>query len=533
MPPFSGRQTTSGDLEARIQTILPSKGLSLYQVSQQSAIRFGRPSPFFLPHNFYHALRQERFTPSIFQTFALSQVSGYRLSDWLRVFGIELEDILRLQALLPRKRTMLIDGSLVDSQAWVQWFRSRIHHSGDFPVAPLAQLLEPVGYRRIGLLPGGTISKFVYAKIGTEDVLAFPDLLPGSIVRINRELTSDSFPAKDGAVSDRLFLLEHSKGLFCCRIRQLQKNVIVPVGTKLSYAQVELRLPAHARVLGVVDFEIRSLLESAEPEVPDHLGRIWKPQPLREAKTFGELLSQARLSASLSFREAAAISEHISETLADSRYRISPSSLCDYEVQGVPPRGLHKVITLGCLYGVAFRSLLLSVGIPIERAGAEAMPDRQVRRSSPAMSEVRKDETSGTSHFGFLEQLLEGCQEIPFFLRNAIGPFAGMREIAIGDCFWLGGERQLLYPYLAKALFAIINHRRKTPFHFPAKPPWKQPVYLLLKRDGDYLCACCDVENSTLVIHPYTDHFTGTLQLRHHKDIEVIGQIVAVARRME
>lgn len=533
MPSLSGRQTASGDREERIQTILASKGLSLYQVSQQSAIRFGRSSPYFLPHNLYHALRQESFIPSIFQIFALSQISGYRLSDWLRVFAIEVEDIPRLLALLPRKRTALIDSSFTDSQAWVQWFRSRLPRGGDFAVAPLAQLLEPAGRRRIGSLPGGINSKFVYAKIGTEDVLAFPDLLPGSIVRINAELMSDSFPAKDGAVSDGLFLLEHGKGLFCGRIRRLRENVIVPVGTKLAYAQVELRLPADVRILGVVDLEIRSLLESADPEVPDDLARIWKPKPLREAKTFGQLLSRARMSARLSCREAAAISERISDALGDGRYRISRSSLCDYEVQSMPPRSLHKLITLCSLYGIAFRPLLLSTGMPIERAGTEVVPDRLVRRSSPAVSEMNSDESSATSHFGFLEQLLEGHQEIPFFLRNALGPFAGLREIAIGDCFWMGGERQPLYPYLAKALFAIINHRRKTPFHFPAKPPWKQPVYLLLKRDGHYLGACCDVENGTLVIHPYTDHFDEALQFRHHKDIELVGQIVAIGRRMK
>ena len=100
----------------------------------------------------------------------------------------------------------------------------------------------------------------------------------------------------------------------------------------------------------------------------------------------------------------------------------------------------------------------------------------------------------------------------------------------MGDLFWIGGARQPLYPYFANAVLAVVNHRRKTPLHYPSKPVWKQPVYLLLKRDGSYLCACCDVENSTLVVHPYTERIHGALQFRYRKDIEVIGQIVAIAR---
>jgi hypothetical protein len=267
----------SVELTERIHAILASKGLTLYQVSQQTAKRYGRSSPFFLPHNLYYDVRRGALTPSVFQVFSLSRTSGYRLSDWLRVVGIEIENIPRLQALMQRKRTAIIDIALTDAQDSVEWFRSRLTDSlvrrladSSVPaVAPLTQLLEPVGLARIASLARAGGKKFIYAKIGTEDALAFPELLPGSIVRINPELIPDSFPAKDGAISDRIFLLEHSNGLYCCKVRRVRENVIVPAGTKLSYAQVELRLSSEAKILGVVDFEIRSLLKGPNPEVPN------------------------------------------------------------------------------------------------------------------------------------------------------------------------------------------------------------------------------------------------------------------------
>jgi hypothetical protein len=538
VPSRSGLTTsTTENVAERVRAILASKGLTLYQVSQQSIGIYGRFSPYFVPHNLYYDLRHASFTPSIYQVFALSRISGYRIFDWFRVFGIDLENIPRLQALLPRKRTALIDNALTDNQAWVQWFRSQAGHGNTPAIAPLSLLLERVGFRRITSLPRATVGKFLYAKIGTQDALAFPDLLPGSIVRADPKLIAESFPRDDGRVSERIFLLEHSKGFFCSRVRRVQENIIVPVGTKLSYAQVELRLRSEAKLLGVLDFEIRSLAKAVCPGVPNELAKLWKPEPILEGRNLHQLLTTARTNSGLSFREAASDTQTVSEMLADERYRIAASSICDYEVQGVPPRGLHKIATLCSIYGLTFHAFLRSAGIPVEQVGIEAMADRLAGRSSSEESrseEPRAQEPTvdASLHPGLLEHLIELCEEAPFFLRNVMAAFVGLREISLADLFWIGGDRQPLYPYLTSGRLVVVNRRRKTPSHFPSKPVWKQPVYLLLKRDGSYLCACSDIQNSTLVVHPYTEHVHGPLQFRRSKDIEVIGQIIAIVRTL-
>ena len=78
-----------------VQAILAGKGLTLYRASQQSVALYGRSSPYFLPHNLYYDLRSGSFRPSAHQIFALSRISGYRVADWVRVFGFDLEDITR------------------------------------------------------------------------------------------------------------------------------------------------------------------------------------------------------------------------------------------------------------------------------------------------------------------------------------------------------------------------------------------------------------------------------------------------------
>ena len=516
------------DLVERIQSILAVRDLTLYQVSQRSEKLYGRSSSFFLPHNLYFDLRGGTFRPSLYQVLALSRISGYRLPDWMRLFGADLENIAWLQTSLSSRRTVLLDSSLADPYAWIPWFRDRVGNSPPPPFAPLRQLLEPSGAKQLGSLSKSNGQGFLYAKIGHQDALAFPDLFPGSIVRVNRGIP-DRLVFLANGTSSRIFLIEHSKGLFCCRLRAIGDNVIEPVSTKLSYAQVELRRPQAARVLGMVDLEIRPLLMTNEPEVPKDLAKQWKPRPLSREEPIGSLLHNARITMHLSLREASEVSRKAADLLGDDRYFISPSALCDYEVLNKAPRHFQKAITLCVVYGLRFQTFLKAVGIVPEEAGREPMPDHFVSRTSRADASENLDLLSGG---GFLEQLLEQCEEVPFFLRESVETLSGLGDVSLNDFFWVGGKYDVLHPYLTNGLLALVNRRRKRPFYFTSKPLWQQPLYVLLKRDGTYLCACCGLENGTLVVHPYSQQFHRPEQLRYHQDVEVVGQVVMVARKV-
>ena len=272
--------STSVAVAEKVQAVLARKGLTLYRASQQSVALYGRSSPYFLPHNLYYDLRTGSFRPSIHQIWALSRISGYRVADWLRVFGYDLEDITRLQILLPSKRTIVLDTSLTDPNEWVPWLDNRPLGVSMPSIAPLARILREAPASQIGFLQGPSPRHFLYAKVGREDAFAFPDLAPGSIVRVNPDI-GDGAALPSNSISDRIFLVEHSKGFYCCRVRVLGNGVIVPFDNGLSYAQVELHCPQEARLWGAVDLEFRPLLRREEPQVPKDLARRWKPESLR------------------------------------------------------------------------------------------------------------------------------------------------------------------------------------------------------------------------------------------------------------
>ena len=364
---------TPVDMAERLRAILASKDLTLYQASQKSELLYGHSSPYFLPHNLYYDLKSGTFTPSIYQLAALSRISGYRLDDCLRAFGFDLQDIVRLQILLPSKRTVLLNSALGDPQARIPWFESKAFRNPTPVMAPLSELLEFQHHSRLGGLKIGK-GNYRYAKIGREDTLGFPELLPGSIVRVNANFSNDTIP-RNGTTSSDLFLIEHSNGLYCCRLRVVGDTFIVPVSTQLPFGQVELRLPEEAQVLGVVDLEIRSLVKPELAEVARDLARHWRPKALHEPARLGQWLRNSRMNLNLSLREVSVLSRQTADLLGNKKYFLSSSSLSDYEAMDTPPRHFHKTITLCSLYGLLFDSFIKTIGIEAGSLGEEVMPD--------------------------------------------------------------------------------------------------------------------------------------------------------------
>jgi hypothetical protein len=185
-------------------------------------------------------------------------------------------------------------------------------------VVPLSQVLEWTKPRRLASLAELQDKGFLYAKIGYQDALAFPALVAGSIVRVKPGTTGDMVGRTSGEGSKNLFLVEHGKGLCCCQIRSVAGGRIATISTQLPYAQVEFKVPEGARLVGLVDLEIRSLLRPQQPSVAKELAKRWKPEALSpEPSQLGPLLRRARLRTGLSFRAASAVSREVANLLGE------------------------------------------------------------------------------------------------------------------------------------------------------------------------------------------------------------------------
>ena len=519
------------NLSEWIKSILGSKGLTLHRVSEESARHYGRSSPSFIQHNFYHALGSGAFSPSLLQLCALSRISGYRLPDWLAVFGFDLGNIPQIQVMLPSKRTILLDTALQDNKARIPWFRDVPGSRPPVGIVPFSRVLALSGSKLLDSFSMSDNPRSLYVKVGVEDALAFPDLLPGSIVRVNSGVPKDF--KRIGKVSNHIFLIEHSKGLWCSRLYFSGENQIHPMSNQLPYARVELQIPAEARILGFVDMEIRRMGNADDPEVPAELARHWKPGRLSRRSTgLGGLLRAARETATLSLREASATSRKIADLLDDERYFAAPGSLSDYETQTSPPRHIHKVITLCAIYGVPFADLLTAVGVKPEELGRDSIPGEVRPSSDYAKREEAREPVASQGDNGVLTSLMMEFGDVPFFLRGSLAALSGIEKPSLRDLFYVGPESDRRHSHLRGVLFVLVNRHRKKPVRLRSVPLRRQPLYLLMTREGRYVCAHCSLENGILVVTSPSEDFQPPERFRNHDDAEVVGQVVTIARRL-
>jgi transcriptional regulator with XRE-family HTH domain len=528
----------------RVRGILATRNLTLYKASALTRANHPGQPRYHVPRNLYFQLRCATWSPTIQQLVAFKQLSGYRLVDWLGVFGFQLDDISGLQIRLRQPRTVLLDSTIYDPHARIPWFRDRSTGVLAPPIAPLGQLLERAGSQPMGSLTTKGQSSYLYAKIGQQDGYAFPDLAPGSIVRVDSRLTGRPPRKSNGETSNAIFLVEHSRGLCCCRLHFGTKNRITLRATELPFANVALQLGSEARILGVVDMEVRPLSNHkrpacprcAEPEVSPDLTRLWTPASLDQgstAKDPGVQIRHARQRAGLSLRQASEMSGEIARAFADRRYFASPGSLSEYEAASTPPRHIHKLLTLSIVYALRFSELLDWFGLGQDETSMAAIPAECMARhtKSPAKKSgpiIRGKKLVGGFHGNTLDRL----GELPLFLRGSLAFLSGLEDISLRDVCWVGGQQEAMHPLLGGALFVILDRRKRRPHIFPRKSAWEQPVYLLTKRDGSYLMASCAMENGAIVLHPYTDKFIPPQRFQKSADAEVVGQIVTVVRSL-
>jgi len=529
--PLVTQRASGEEIATRIQQVLASRELTLSVVSRESQLRYGENRAYRIPHHFYADVRTETFSPRMEQVLAFSAITNYRLADWLALFGFPLDDLARLAASLPAERTLLLDSEAYDDEAPIAWFRSKAIREPLPAIAPLGQFLEPLPPQPLKSVLSQRPSPFLYAKVGRQDAFAFPDLLPGSIVRIDTRFSHKELLS--GTASQHLFFVEHSHGFACCRVHISGKNFITLRSTELSFAEVALRLGPEARVLGRLDLEFRFLVGERSPTVAPDFGVFRTPRPLAPLSAtqgFAEFAKRARDRAGLSLRGASARSKLVAEALRDARYFCAKGTLSAYETAGRPPRHIHKLLGLCALYSLSFWDVLGAEVGKTQDLERDPIPLALLRTQS-ARSRNKRVQPGGFAG-GFLSDIVQEIEEIPFFLRNSLSALTGIERLSLRDVVWLGGQRHSFHPYLRGALIAFVDRKQTKPPSSGKKRLWEEPLYLLLHRDGSYHCTRCTLQDKLLVLPPFADGFERPVGLRQGVDAEVIGKVVALVRRL-
>jgi len=532
--PDEASSPAQDDRARRVRDILSRKQLSLLQVSVASAQIFGAGTPYHVPHNLYYDLRNCQFTPNLHQFIALSSISGYSLYDWFSIFGIYLDNIVRMQMQLSFPRTVLLDTNEYDFHAVMP----RLEHKGRAlnSITPFHQVISQTSPQPVGMLLRSNKQRFLYAKLGSEDTLPFPELLPGSVVRVEPQGDQTRLPGVAGGVSRHLYLLEHSGGLSCSRVRQIAPGRLVLVPSDRNGSDVELRLGSEVRVLGAIDMEVRRFQNLAF--FPRSRVRTkWRPEglppPGHAASDLGHLISSRRQRNGLSFRQASTMSNLIAAELGDEQYSAAFGSLSDYEAVDTPPRHVQKVLSLCILYSISFWDFLQTAKLAIDKLGTEPMPEELAAHSSSAsISGERSIVGQSPNESGMQNDLVDRFAEIPYFLRHVLPELTGMSRISMRDVFWIeNGGPDFQWP-LRGAVLLVVNRRIKRLALTESQPGERRNMYLFMRRDGSFACGHIGRDRQITLLHDTTGAVPSTT-MRLGPDADMVGQVVACLRHIE
>lgn len=210
----------------------------------------------------------------------------------------------------------------------------------------------------------------LFAKVGTRDAVLYPRLVPGSIVRVNRTWSPPVH--EKGAVDPRIWLVEHGAGLTCCRVRRIDSEYVVLLPNCPPLSPWPLRLSRDARILGLVDLELRP--QKSAPNRPMGCRTIRESvlpilSACRGAPGISRFLRSSRSRAGLTLRAAQQMTMQIASLLGNREYGISLGLLSDYEALNKLPRHVEKIISLSAVYGVDPFELMQVSGIHIDDSG--------------------------------------------------------------------------------------------------------------------------------------------------------------------
>jgi hypothetical protein len=352
-----------------VKRALKRAGLTVVDVSVQTKMRFGERTPYFIPQTFLYK-QNTGVTPHICQVAALSEITGFHFSDWLDLWGFDFRLILTLQLKISNQRTTVVTP-----------FPER------FPRELFCNHMNQSGRRRLQ-------DRYFYVKIGSRDAVVYPDVKPGSIVRVDRLYSRHLL--NNSSVDSYLWLVEHPNGLTCCRVKFVGDGEIVLLPNRPPLAPWPLRLSTQARILGLVD----SASQCREVSDLDAMHGRCQPEQFamlsnsNRRLTVSRLLRKSRSRTGISLREAHSMTLQIAHLLQNRDFRIATSLLSDYEAMDRLPRHIPKIISLCVVYGINPWELLVAGGVHIDDAGRRSLYGRAEPPATEPQAGIERQQRS-------------------------------------------------------------------------------------------------------------------------------------------
>jgi transcriptional regulator with XRE-family HTH domain len=246
-----------------------------------------------------------------------------------------------------------------------------------------------------------------------------------------------------------------------------------------------------------------------------------------------EQLKEIRSKLGITTREVSEFSHKIAESEGNPEFHISNAWLTQVENSDSVP-SIFKLYSLSSIYRIKFTDLLRLYGVDMQRLHQHqlAAPLPQTHMTTLEVYDpertvsfpVRFDRSFDLDNTNLLSRMIEIWGEVPIALIQHL-------DVRHGLYGYVGLQDSTLYPLLRPGSFVQIDPRVRKIQPLRWRTEFDRPIYFLELRDG-YACSWCDLQDGHLLLLPHPLSPASVRRLKYGADVEIVGQVTAVAMRL-
>jgi transcriptional regulator with XRE-family HTH domain len=222
-----------------------------------------RNQDFFVSRGWLNNIENGIYTPSFFKLYALAAVYGVHWSGLFSLFGCNLRDFGRDQAMFSPRKTQLVRNASDAGDTIVVPMKSRENLQLD-RTSLLSRLAELWGEIPIRLIQHLDLKNGVYGFVGMGDRTLYPIIRPGSIVQIDQN-QKKVVPVRYENEHERPIYFIELRGEYICSWCEMREGYLSAIPHPASKCEIRrFSHPQEAEIVGrVIGVTMRLIEEKA------------------------------------------------------------------------------------------------------------------------------------------------------------------------------------------------------------------------------------------------------------------------------
>ncbi len=247
----------------------------------------------------------------------------------------------------------------------------------------------------------------------------------------------------------------------------------------------------------------------------------------------GQKLKKKREELNLRYRDVEDASLQIATRRKNDEYIIALSRLADIENKGTVPT-LYRLYSLCAIYRLDILEVLDWYGvdvalIPADAASLEITKTHMIGFQGNGHGQVQLPMTLDPGidlrKTTYLSRVIQKWGRVPLMLLNGI-------DLKDHRYAFIGTEDWSMYPQIQPGSLVLIDESKRKIVTSGWTNQAERPVYFFEHREG-YAFGWCSLKGNQLTVLPHPDSQSDPESFIYPDEIDVVGQIVGVAMRLD